>query len=130
MSDSQEFEALSQVAAALVAGREDARVAVEQGTPLEMDGLDGWVGRVCDGATALPPPLARRLLPQLDAVVAGMDALSAALSRQQDALMNAAAAVPDPATARRRAASAYGGAGLTAGGAIVGPVVGGEGEKS
>lgn len=135
MSDSQEFETLRQEADALAAALEDARVAVEQGTPLEMDGLDVWVGRVCDGATALPPPLARRLLPQLDAVVAGMDALSAALTRQQEALMSAAAAVPDPATARRRAASAYGGAGPAAGPVIVGPVVvgpvvGGEGEKS
>lgn len=137
MSDSQEFDSLSQEAAALAAALEDARAAVEQGTPLEMDGLDVWVGRVCDGATALPPPLARRLLPQLDAVVAGMDALSAALSRQQEALMNAAAAVPDPATARRRAASAYGGTGPSAGGGqvivgqvVVGPAAGGEGEKS
>lgn len=135
MSDSQEFETLRQEAEALVAALEDARVAVEQGTPLEMDGLDVWVGRVCDGATALPPPLARRLLPQLDAVVAGMDALSAALSRQQEALMSAAAAAPDPATARRRAASAYGGGGQAAGPVIVGPAAGGpaaggEGEKS
>lgn len=129
MSDRQEFETLRQEAEALVAALEDARVAVEQGTPLEMDGLDVWVGRVCDGATALPPPLARRLLPQLDAVVAGMDALSAALSRQQEALMSAAAAAPDPATARRRAASAYGGP-AAAGAVIVGPVAGGEGEKS
>lgn len=128
MSDSQEFETLRQEAEALVAALEDARVAVDQGTPLEMDGLDVWVGRVCDGATGLPPPLARRLLPQLDAVVAGMDALSAALSRQQEALMSAAAAAPDPATARRRAASAYGGA--AAGPVIVGPVASGEGEKS
>ncbi len=106
----EEFDLLRQEAEALAAALVDAREAVEQGTPLEMDGLDVWVSRVCEGATALPGPLARRLLPQLDAVVAGMDALSASLSRQQELLMNAASAAPDPATARRRAASAYGGA--------------------
>jgi hypothetical protein len=106
----EEFDLLRQEAEALAAALNDARDAVEQGTPLEMDGLDVWVSRVCDGAVALPGPLARRLLPQLDAVVAGMDALSASLARQQEFLMNAASAAPDPATARRRAASAYGGA--------------------
>jgi hypothetical protein len=106
----EEFDLLRQEAEALAAALVDARDAVEQGTPLEMDGLDVWVSRVCDGAVALPGPLARRLLPQLDAVVAGMDALSASLARQQELLMNAATVAPDPATARRRAASAYGGA--------------------
>lgn len=135
MSDTHEFETLRQEAEALVAALEDARAAVEQGTPLEMDGLDVWVGRVCDGATALPPPLARRLLPQLDAVVAGMDGLSAALARQQQALMDAATATPDPATARRRAVSAYGGVAASTAPVAVTPVVapppatGGEGEK-
>lgn len=107
--DDGELLALRQDAEALTAALADARQAVEQGTPLEMDGLDAWVGALCAGATALPPRLAKQLLPQLDAVVSGMDALSAALARQQDLLMNAAAAKPDPATARQRAVSAYGG---------------------
>lgn len=103
----EEFDRLREEAEALAAALEDACAAVDQGTPLEMDGLDVWVGRVCEGATALPPPLARSLLPQLDSVVAGMDALSQALSRQQEALMSATSGTPDAATARRRAASAY-----------------------
>lgn len=124
----EEFGQLREEAEALAEALAEARAAVEQGTPLEMDGLDLWVGRVCEGATALPPPLARQLLPQLDAIVAGMDGLSLALSRQQDALMSAMNAAPDAATARRRAASAYGGTGPQT--VVVDPPPGGDRDKT
>lgn len=103
--------ALAEEADALVAALAEALAAVEGGVPLEMDGLDGWVSSLCEGATSLPPAQARSLLGRLDAVVAGMDALSVALGDQQRRLMDAVAARPDAHTNRRRAASAYGNSG-------------------
>jgi hypothetical protein len=82
--------------AALRAALDAAYEAVTAGTPIDLTGLEVEIGRLCAAAPELPREARADAAAGLAAVVAGLDALSAALTRGHEA------------EARRRAASVYG----------------------
>lgn len=94
--------------AAVTAVLDDARVQADSGARVDLAGLDARVAELCAAAAALPPPHARAQLPALDRMLAALDGLAGALTRQRDTLAAAAEGRHDPHTARRRAAAAYG----------------------
>lgn len=51
------------------------------GRPIDLEGLDDTVGRICAQALDLPPEAGVRLRPGLAALVAALDRLSVALRR-------------------------------------------------
>lgn len=89
---------LSAVAAALA----EARAQAESGAAVDLAGLDGRVAALCAAVQDLPRAAGKGLLPDLGALLDGLDALAATLAHQREAVLNA------PHTARQRAAAAYG----------------------
>jgi hypothetical protein len=59
-----------------------ARAMLETGRSVDMTGMDLRVGTLCQKALALPPPLARETLPDLEALRGAMDILIDALARR------------------------------------------------
>jgi hypothetical protein len=82
--------------AALRAALEAAHEAVSSGTPIDLAGLDDEVGKLCTAAPGMPREARADVAAGFAALVAGLDALSAALARGHEA------------EARRRAVGAYG----------------------
>lgn len=56
-----------------------ARALMQSGRQVDLAGLDAEVGRLCAACLDLPPEQGRRLRPQLDAVLADLDALGVVL---------------------------------------------------
>lgn len=94
--------------AAVTAVLEDARVQADAGARVDLAGLDARVAELCAAASALPPAPARGQLKALEQMLAALDGLTGALTRQRDTLAAAAEGRNDPHTARQRAAAAYG----------------------
>ena len=94
--------------AAVTAVLDDARVQADAGARVDLAGLDARVSELCAAASALPPASARAQLAALERMLAALDGLTHALTRQRDTLAAAAEGRSDPHTARQRAAAAYG----------------------
>lgn len=94
--------------AAVTAVLEAAREQADGGARVDLAGLDARVAELCAAASTLPPPQARAQLAALERMLAALDGLTGALTRQRDTLAAAAEGRNDPHTARQRAAAAYG----------------------
>ncbi|WP_431858515.1 hypothetical protein [Azospirillum sp.] len=90
---------LSAVSAALA----EAAVQAESGALVDLAGLDARVGSLCAAAEALPREEGRALLPDLESLIAALNALAGTLSRQRELAQG-----DETHTARRRAAAVYG----------------------
>lgn len=94
--------------AAVTAVLADARVQADAGARVDLGGLDARVADLCTAAATLPAAEARAQLTGLEHMLAALDDLAGALTRQRDTLAAAAEGRNDPHTARQRAAAAYG----------------------
>ena len=91
---------LDELAAAISRMRE----VVTGGGLVELAGLDAEAQRLCQAATALPPPAARPLLARFETILAALAALEADIRRTG----LGGADESDAASRRRLAQSAYG----------------------
>ncbi len=89
--------------AAVAAALAEAGAQADSGAMIDLSGLDARVATLCEAAEALPREQGRALLPDLEAMIAALNALAATLSRQRDL-----AAGTETHTARQRAAAVYG----------------------
>ncbi len=60
-----------------------AQAKLDTGGPVDMAGMDRQVSMLCRQALALPPPIARETLPDLQALRGVMDTLIETLARHQ-----------------------------------------------
>lgn len=100
-------DTLRHAIAAVAAALDDARAQAEAGARIDLAGLDRRAGDLCADAQRLGAA-AKALLPDLEALVAALDAIARTLAEQQATMEAAAEGRADPHTARRRAAAAYG----------------------
>lgn len=101
-------EEIARGIAAVTAVLDDARDQADAGARVDLAGLDARVAELCAAASSLPPAPARAQLGALERMLAALDSLTDALTRQRDTLAAAADGRNDPHTARQRAAAAYG----------------------
>ncbi len=80
----------------------ESAAMVRRGDMVDLSGLDRELGTLLETALALPAPEARGLLPVLDRMVAALDALEDDIRAT-----HGAAATPETASRRIRAAAAY-----------------------
>lgn len=80
-----------------------ARTLLDQGTIIDLNGLETHVEQACDGIPALPAPDRARLKPTLVALIDGLNQLSEQLSTQHKEVSGTLQDIG----ARTRAASAY-----------------------
>lgn len=80
-----------------------ARTLLDQGTIIDLNGLETHVEQACDGIPALPAPDRARLKPTLVALIDGLNQLSEQLSAQHKEVSGTLQNIG----ARTRAASAY-----------------------
>ena len=95
---------------ALLAALEETRAQVEAGLTADLTGLDTRVAALCAEAEAARGDA--DLSAALESLLPALDAIAAALTRQNETLAAAAEGRHDPHTARRRASAAYGRGGL------------------
>ena len=89
--------------AAVAAALAEAGAQADSGALIDLSGLDARVAALCTVAEALPRDEGRALLPNLEAMIAALNALAATLSRQRDLSDGA-----ETHAARQRAAAVYG----------------------
>lgn len=80
-----------------------ARSLLDQGTIIDLNGLEAHVEQACDGIPALPAPDRARLKPTLVALIDGLNHLSEQLSAQHKEVSGTLQDIG----ARTRAATAY-----------------------
>lgn len=93
---------IAQALAALEAVLTEGAAMVRRGDMVDLSGLDRELKGLLDAALLLPPPDARAMLPALDRLLAGLDALEADLRA-----VHGTAVEPEKASRRIRAAAAY-----------------------
>lgn len=88
--------------AAVAAALAEAGAQADTGALVDLSGLDARVATLCAAAEALPRDEGRALLPDLEAMIAALNALAGTLSRQ-----SALSDGTETHTARQRAAAVY-----------------------
>lgn len=88
--------------AAVAAALAEAGAQADTGALVDLSGLDARVATLCEAAEALPRDAGQALLPDLEAMIAALNALDATLSRQR-ALSDGT----ETHAARQRAAAVY-----------------------